>query len=270
MEAPAAPTLSGPSRRATMLRRAATAAVLASLTALLWLVFRPSFAHIPRADHWWYLHQTAGHDRFCDLISLTYSYNRTISNGDYGLFRPVVFAVFALEKSLFGHDWVWWQRVGFALHLTVLTLFLLLVRRLLTLRAEPAAGTPGAAGMAPLTLGLLGLALAAFFALNLSVVEMVVWSHINPYMLSLALALGVMLLVLGVLAAPDEPSRARTARLALAWALLLVAAFTHETGQFFAVVVGAVLALDAARRGRPRLACLRFLAFSAEIGRAHV
>lgn len=239
-------------------RRIVTVAAVLVLFALLVAVYRPSFGHIPRADHWWYLHQTRGHNDFVNVFARTWSYNRTLCGGDYGLFRPVFFALFALEKHLFGHDWAWWQRVGVGLHAAVVGLFLLLVRRLLALRPDA-----GLADPAPFPLVLLGVALAAFFALNLSVVEMVVWSHINPYMFALALDLGAMLLILEVLASPDDPGRRTAGRLALAWVCLLAAAFTHETGQFFAVIVAAVLARAAVRRGRPRRAALLFAAFAA-------
>jgi len=161
--------------------------------------------------------------------------------------------MFALERAAFGHDFACWQAVGILLHLVVLGLFLLLALRLLRLRR--ALGPPGPAGLLPWV----ALGLAGFFAVNLCALEMVIWSHINPYMVLVITSLGVMLLVLDLLATPTAETGRRPARVAAIWLLLAIGAFTHEIGQFFAVVVGAVLALDALGRGQGKKALARFL-----------
>src|SRR5690242_14785447 len=100
------------------------------LVALTCLAYRPSVGHIARADHWWYLLQTADRETFGDIVAHTYSYGRTVSHGDYGLFRPGLFTLLAAEKTLFGHDFAWWQRAGIFLHLANVGLFFLLLLRL--------------------------------------------------------------------------------------------------------------------------------------------
>ncbi|MGL4550535.1 MAG: hypothetical protein ACRC33_05060 [Gemmataceae bacterium] len=209
------------------------------IAALVCLAYRPSLGHVPRADQWWYLLQTAHQDDFGSLIARTYSYNRTVSQGDYGLFRPVLFALLSAETAAFGHDFAKWQAVGIALHLAVVGLLLTLAGRL--------------------GVGWLGYAAALFFALNFALVEMVMWSHINGYMLFVALELGAMILAFDLLTRPADRPRPR---LTAAWGLLLVAAFTYEIGQFFAVAVGAVLAYDAWSRGERGRAVGRLLAFA--------
>jgi hypothetical protein len=241
-----------------MRRRLLLLASFGLLAAITWLAYRPSLGHIARADHWYYLMQTMHQETLGDTLGRTYSYNRTLSHGDYGLFRPVLFALLAVEKALFGHDFAWWQRTGVFIHLGVVGLFFLLLLRVGRLcgGSDPASPPPWGRRIA------LACGLTFFFTLNLVNIEMVVWSHINAYMLFVGIELGVMLLVLDLLMREDLTGRQRVARLVGAWMLLLVGAFTYEIGQLFALVVAGALAWNGWHRAGPRRACLLGFCFA--------
>lgn len=217
-----------------------------------WLVYRPSQHHGPRADNWWFwMHTLEQHD-FCSILTRSYSYNRTstVAPGDYALFRPVLFALLSAEKAWFGTNFVWWQRTGIALHLLVVGLAWALLARLVPRRQESVAGRWLLHGVA--------FAMMLFFAVNVANVEMVIWSHINAYMLFLALCLAAMLLLQRLLEQPERSLSWRLCHLFACFGLLSGAAFTYELGQFFAVVSGVVLAVDACLRRRPGQALTRF------------
>ena len=157
----------------------------------------------------------------------------------------------AAEKAAFGSDHARWQAVGIALHLVVVLLFLALAWKM----ARQQRGPGDASGrLAP-------YGLAVFFALNLALVEMIVFTHINPYMLFVALELGAMLLAFDLLTRADLSPGGRAWRHAGAWLLLLAGAFAYEIGQFFALAVAAALAWDACRRAGPGRAVRLLLAY---------
>jgi hypothetical protein len=108
---------------------------------------------------------------------------------------------------------------------------------------------------------LLGYALALFFGVNFAGVKMVTWSHIQGYILYVVFVLGALHLLLHEVCGQDDAPR-RRGRLAGAALLLLLAAFTHESGSAFAVCVGAVLAVLAWRRGQPRRAVVLLALFA--------
>jgi hypothetical protein len=206
----------------------------------IWLAYAPSLRHMPRCDQWSYLIDTMGRRGFADTFGHTYSYNRTRvdSPGDTDLFRPVLFALLAAEKDWFGNDFALAQAVGIGLHCGVV---LLLLNILLALTPAADVGWPAVriAGR------LLPYAVCLFFALNVSVMEMVVWSHINGYLLFLNFLLGSVLLLLRAIDAPSSAGRRRLC-LVGGWLLALAAAFTYELGQFYALLAGVCLACTAA------------------------
>lgn len=226
---------------------------LVLLVAATWLVYRPALAHVPRWDQWWFLREAAPYQDFAPLLRHCYSYNRTsnFGRGDFELFRPALFALLCAEKVLFDTNFSAWQRFGLGLHLAVVLLLLLLLLRLRLWLVPDAASS-----FCPLayTLGL-------FFALNVSLAEAVMWTHIHGYILFVGLVLAAVLLVLPELTGRPDARRFGL-RLAAAWMLLAVAVFTHEVGQLFAVVFALVLALALRRAGRPRRAVGVFLAFA--------
>ncbi len=228
------------------------------LFALIALAYTPSLGHGPRQDQWHLLIDTINQHDFGETFALTYSYPRTrvCQPGDYQLFRPVLYALLAAEKSLFGTNVALWQWTGIALHCLVVLLFLqilLQIHRILT--AAPAAEEPTTGGWLSERHLLLGLAygFALFFGLNAAIIEMVIWSHINGYLLFIVLALGALLLALKLLAEPNASPGRWMVLTIVAFVLVLVSAFTYEIGQFFAVMIGtslALAALAAGRRGR--------------------
>ncbi len=110
----------------------------------------------------------------------------------------------------------------------------------------------------------LGLAygLVLFFGLNHAVVEMVIWSHINGYLLFVILVLGASLLCSKVLAEPEASLGRQNLRLVGTFLLCLVSAFTYEIGQFFAVIAGGVLGASAWGPGRRFRALAVFALFA--------
>lgn len=227
---------------------------LMGLTVLLvgtCLVYAPSLAHGPRADHWCFLLDTIDHDEFWSLWKHTYSYNRTreIWRGDYGLFRPVLFGLLSAEKALFGHHFVAWQMTGIVLHLATVGVFLAILLRVAWLTDRP--------DMQPLA-----YALAGFFAWSYACAEMVSWSHINGYILFLLLVLAAVGLLIDVIAGGELSLRWRWARFLGAYVLLVVAAFTYEIGSLFAVITGGLVATACWRAGQRREGILVLMGFS--------
>jgi hypothetical protein len=228
------------------------------LLALLWLVYTPSLEHTSRSDQWCYLLDTIDQHTFWDIFAHSYSYNRTrrIDPGDSDLFRPLLFAVLAAEKALFAADFAADQAVGILLHWSVTCLLLLLLRTILAF----AAGTIGTASPSSMswTSRLLPYGICLFFALNKSVQELVIWSHLHGYLLFLILLLASLTLLLHY---ARRPVSWTSALLWGSWTLALLSAFTYELGQFYAVLAGMFLAATAPRgtsRGKRLALCSLF------------
>ena len=168
--------------------------------ALIAYAYGPSLRHGPRADQWTYLTETLGEYRFADVVAHTWSYSRTrmINPGDTQLYRPLLFVLLAVEKTLFGNDFLCWQATGVVLHSLVSLLLFLILRRIraLTVGADAARSVVDA----------LPLVLTIFFATNFAILEQVIWSHIAGYLVLTALILTSLWLLLELIAEP-EPSR---------------------------------------------------------------
>ena len=198
-----------------------------ALTSLVWAAYSPSLRHAPRADQWCFLVDTIDDHTFLDTLRHSYSYNRTrqTAPGDTDLFRPLLFALLAAEKVWLGGDLGAHQVVGIALHLAVCILLLALLRTL---------GRTDRAGPLP-------YAVTTFFALNPAIQELVIWSHLNGYILFLVFLLGSLQLLLRF-AANTSTGSVRSPSLWGSWLLALLAAFTYEMGQVYAVMAGLFLA----------------------------
>ena len=236
-------------------------AAVAVLFGLIVWAYHPSLGHAPRQDQCCWLLDTIDQDDFLSLTASTYSYTRTrvVTPGDSQLFRPVFFTLLSAEKALFGDNFNLWQWFGIVLHGIAVFLFLhvlLLIHRLIAgdSREEESSWITERRLLKGLAYGL-----AFFFALNFTVMEMVVWSHINGCLLFSVFVLAAMILILKIL---GEPAAAIHARTAGAFLLLLVSAFTYEIGQFFAILTGAALAISAWRDGRPGRALALFSLFA--------
>lgn len=142
------------------------------IAAVSLVVFYPSFGHTFRADQIVYFANTRGYN---DMISLwqnfyAYEHVRYYYPGDTLLFRPLIFVLLGIEKSVFGMHYVYWHVLGFMLHLLAVWF---LFRILYDLRA-----------------GVFAFLCSLFYACCFSNVETVIWEHINGYVLFNALMLG--------------------------------------------------------------------------------
>ncbi len=138
---------------------------------LILLVYYPSFWHVTRSDQEVYFAVTEHKQGLWDLTAGCYHLNRRefFAAGDERLFRPLLFMFLGLEKFMFGTAPMGWQIVGVLLHTAVAGCLLRLLWRL-------------AAGW--------GAVLAAsLFALLFVNMEMVIWPHVNGYMIFALLTL---------------------------------------------------------------------------------
>jgi hypothetical protein len=250
--------------RETSYRVLKQALPIAGLFAAVWLAYYPSLGHGPRADQWCYLLDTVGEHQLSTLFAHTYSYNRTrlVCPGDYHLFRPVLFALLSGEKALFGNRFALWQATGILLHCLAMYLLLRLMLRLPALVSKETTPQPASPWWSrPSIMRTAAFALVLYFGLNCAVVEMVIWAHINGYLLFVVLVLGSILLLLEGIAAPEEPRWTRAWLLGGAWLLTLLSAFTYEIGQFYAVIAGALAAAAIYRKGTARRCIILFVVF---------
>lgn len=205
------------------------------LVALIWTAYAPALHHPHRADQWCYLVDTRNCRGFWETLEYSYSYNRTrtVMPGDTELFRPVLFALLAAEKCLFEGNIAGYQAAEIALHALVCFLLLTFMRSVAG-HDRPNAETSISARLLP-------CALTAFFAVNPAVQELVIWNHLGGYLLFLAFVLGAAILLIRHLNG-EAAGRWRSPALWGAWALALLAAFTHELGQAAAVLLGLFVA----------------------------
>lgn len=226
------------------------------------VVYAPSLRHSPRNDHWAFLKDTSSHHGLFDLVRGSYSYTRTRTTapGDTDLFRPVLFALLAAEKAVFGETIWYTQLVGIVLHTCVCLLLLSLLRRIEAIfHPRRLSGANDPCSPSPTWLPRV---IAAFFALNPAIVEMVIWSHIHGYLLFLVFLLGSANLLLRHVSSP-RAGEVSSPPLVGAWALALFAAFTYELGQIYAISAGAFLAAAVYSRSGPGRALSLLGAFAA-------
>lgn len=83
-------------------------------------VYFPSFFDSCRGpDHQIFLSEIAHIESLPDLVTQSYSYNRSRQQmtGDKVLFRPLLYLFLAFNRWAFGYDFFWWQLTAFILHL---------------------------------------------------------------------------------------------------------------------------------------------------------
>jgi hypothetical protein len=212
-----------------------TASTSLLLVIVIAIIYRPALGHIPHSDQSNFVLDTMQCDGFFELVSHTYSFTRTRMNagGDTQLFRPVLFAWLSGLQAFLGLHWEWCQALSIALHAATCVLLFLLLQHIFR-RVGPAHFGDM---RSPVTY--LPSALVIFFALNYALMEQVIWYHIQGYQVALVLILGSLL---ALLRATEMPAGLeRVGWLATAWLLGLIAAFTYELGQFFAVCAGLYL-----------------------------
>jgi len=191
------------SKTAVVQRLALTLIILAIFWDGLW-------AGQPRADQLIYLHQVSGMQDFWEILKTVPSFNRTHS-GDEILYRPVLYLLLGICYALFGDNYALWQITSLTIHIsTVLILHAILWR-------------------APLLRGTLWpFALAMLFGSSEMGAEMVLWNHINGYLLFAFLA------VLQLWCLLEFLSNGRRRFAALSIGLCLITEFTYELGMVLA------------------------------------
>lgn len=191
----------------------------AAIAFVVLLVYYPSLMHVSRGDQVMYLGEVANLKGFKALAVDTYDLNRhrTIAPGDELLFRPIVYFVLGAEKFFFGYHFMGWQLVGLLLHLMVVWQML---RLLLTIR-----------------LGLEALWATAFFAVLFTNMEMVIWQHINSYMVFVVCLLFALRHIYLLCLGKDE----KVSTVLCIAAAFLVACFTYEPANVYALMTAVLL-----------------------------
>ena len=183
-------------------------------------VYYPSLRHVPRSDQIVYLYEVAHLKDWPSLALGQYDLNRkgTYAPGDERLFRPGLYFILGNEKYFFGYNWVLWQAFGILLHVIVV----LLMARLLWL-IKPGAGA---------------LLMTAFFALLSINWEMVIFTHLNSYMVFVAGILAALIQVVQLTSRQQQQPWRWIALLAS----LLLASSCFEAGIIYSfLIVGYVL-----------------------------
>ena len=133
------------------------------------VVYYPSLFHVARHDQLQYIGDAAQDTSWISLaIKRGFSYNRNshlFLGFDPTLFRPLFYFILGTELWLFRYNFILWQAAGILLHLFVLWNLLSLLWRI-----RP---------------GLFAWALTFFFSVLYTNIEMIIWHHINSYMLFL-------------------------------------------------------------------------------------
>lgn len=170
------------------------------------VVYFPSLFHVARGDQITYLAEIATKNIWETTLG-NYDYNRTriFCPGDEILFRPVLFIFMGIEKIFFGYNFAFWQATGIILHLIALWC---LWRLLLSFHQSIFAGL-----------------LTAFFSISAATYEMVIWHGINGYLICIILILIIL-----------RELNHRPLRLGLITFCLLIACFTYEIANLYAVL----------------------------------
>ncbi len=179
-------------------------------------IYFPSFSHMPRADHLFYLADMAYKQDWVSLAiqSFDWSRSRTFAPGDYLIFRPGAYFLMGSEKFFFGYNFVLWQVTGLVMHLIIIGM---LLRLLLNIGSS-----------------LFAVMMAGYFSFLFMNMETVVWHAIN----SILLAMMMTLMSLNQIWLYQKGKCRETHRLMIASAGMTVAALTYEisvvlSGLFF-------------------------------------
>ena len=182
-------------------------------------VLSPSIYHNARGDHIYYLVETSGLNSFWSILKYSYSYTRTrvFATGDKILFRPLFYAVLSLEKYFFGYNFIYWQLTGIVLHLLVL---------LQLFRITKFFGHK-----------FLFMLIALNFSVQFISQEMIIWHHINAYMIFSVLFLEAFYQLIGYIKDPDKGRN----KLWLVAFYLTLACLVFEFGIICSIVFAAVI-----------------------------
>ena len=214
-----------------MTERGKDAAVVLALGVLALLLFWDARIGIPRADHLYFLKEHDRLPRAWDFFWNAVSYNRAnsrvalIGTGDHFLFRPLFGAVIAGVELLGRGSLLVAGVAGIAFH-WIACAVLYVVGRGWAGRGLAAAG-------------------AVLMTAELAGMDAVVWTHIDPYLLALAL------LALGVSSISERPARAALFLLLSAWiqeaalvALVVAGTLAGRRGLAFWVALAAYAVAD--------------------------
>jgi hypothetical protein len=179
-------------------------------------VYAPSLSRFFASDQIVYFAELNGDRSLAAGLRLyDYSLTHKYDKGDEALFRPLLFALLALENTLFGYDYTLWNLFNLVLHLLVAYLLYELLRTL----APPVWAAAG----------------ALLFAVNRAQVEMVMWNHLSGYLLAFA---SLLLALIALRKLAETPARFWLAVYGLA---ITVTMFSYEAGVFLAILAPAYL-----------------------------
>lgn len=190
---------------------------------LLWLgviicIYWPSIIVLPKRDHAVFMmgrHLVAS-DFDWFLNALSYNRTRLLQPGDYFAFRPVHMAILAVGDILARTNFVVQGLINCAILATAATMFCHVARRM--------------AGILP------ACALTLLWVSQLAGVEIVLWQHINPYLLAPA----CMFVALSQIAFGEWSVR----KAALAGFFMFLACLTHELCVMIACATSMVMLID--------------------------
>ena len=221
--------------------------ILLVLFISIFIIYFPSINHVHRADQWNYLLDTIGERDFLRLVQNTYSYSRTriIGPGDTALFRPVLFILLSLQKSLFGASgFKLSQVVSIFLHITITFLLFELMRQIAKISKRTKVSTPTEKECNTLSIGIylfIGV-LCLFFSTNFAIQEMVIWNHINAYLMFYILTFCAILISLNLLESFNWLTLQKRLRvISCIYIITLISAFTYELGQVLAILLAITL-----------------------------
>ncbi|MBP0015932.1 MAG: hypothetical protein J7647_00050 [Cyanobacteria bacterium SBLK] len=187
--------------------------------------YYPSLFHAPRADQILYLNCVKNLDGFKSLVLDTYALNRSCS-GDVILFRPILYFLLGWEQWMFGYRFEYWQLTGIILHLLILLVFFS------SLKFQPGfqQKRPEISWSQFLPFGV-----TLFFGLQSVSMEMIVWHHINGYLLF------TFFLLAGILYLKYFTINKNYIFLGISFVLILLATFTYELGNVAALLIAGYL-----------------------------
>ncbi|MBP0015938.1 MAG: hypothetical protein J7647_00080 [Cyanobacteria bacterium SBLK] len=159
------------------------------------------------------------------MIVNTYALNRSC-NGDAVLFRPILYFLLGLEQWIFGYQFEYWQLTGILLHLLVLFVFFAL------LKFQPESRKKE---RVDLWSHLLVFGVTLLFGVQYISMEMVVWHHINGYLIFTCFLLA------GILFLKYYISNQNYIFLSLSFLLILLSAFTYELGSIAGLLIAIYL-----------------------------
>lgn len=199
---------------------------------LLWLgiilfLYWPGIIILPKRDHAVFMlgRDLAGNDWQWFLDTLSYNRTRLLQPGDYFAFRPVHMAVLTLGDIVARYNFTAQGVICCAVMAITATLFCSLTQRF-------------AGYLTASTLTLLWLS-------QLSGAEIVMWQHINPYLLAPAALFCALHFIVG--AQWDHK------HLAISFAAVLIACLTHELCVFIALAISILAMLDIRSTFRSRI-----------------